>query len=198
MIPAPLQRCDVVLFAASALATAFGLMALPAFDPLTTLLGWSGPWAFAAAALHVGMAWLGCELLLRTLAPRLPLAWRGWRSHWVVRAALGLALLCWLASQVLQGQTVDARALLWLQLMPLLLWASGLLSRSPLGRQGSQTRLTSVEAGQHFRHDTGMMNQVDVRRGGHMAELGPWQAGTGHGKDDVVAVAVTAKEKAAA
>lgn len=198
MPPAPLHRCEVMLFAAAALATAFGLMMMPAFDPLSTLLGLSAPWVFAAAALHAGMAWLGCELLLLTLTPRLPPAWKGRRSQWVVRAVLGLALLWWVASQVQQGRTADARALVWLQLMPLLLWASGLLSGSAPGRQGSRTGLTPVETGQHFRHDTGMMNQVDVRRGGHMAELGSWQAGTGHGKDDVVAVAVTAKEKAAA
>ena len=72
-------------------------------------------------------------------------------------------------------------------------------ARTRSGRYGQniKTGLTPVEAGQHFRHDTGMMNQVDVRRGGHMADLGPGQAGAGRGKDDVVAVAVAAEKKAA-
>jgi hypothetical protein len=185
------RRSEFVLFVALSLGLGAGLWVLPAFDPLDALSRWPAPAALIAGLLHGVLAWMGGELALaclvrRQLAGRQPAALR-----WAWRVLVAGALAWWAASPWWQA-VHDARALLWLQLMPLLLWPSGLLGWRDL-RSAAR-----AEPMQQVRHDQRVQDQVHVRRGGQMPVAGVRQASRAGRKDDVVAMAVEASEQSAA
>lgn len=194
------RRADLFLFAALNLALVAGLSVLPPFDLLAPLARWAAPMGLLIGLVHGLLAWLGGDLALRCLALRVHPFWAGTAGRYGLRLLLAAALGWWLLSQVGPGGHADARALLWLQALPLLLWPAGLL-----GRAGSVRAQRLVdgpriepESAQHFHHDTGMMNQVDMGRGGHMADLRPRQQRRVRREHDVVARAEAAGEGFAA
>lgn len=189
------RRTDAALFAALALALGFGLLAAPAFDPLE-ILSQHRVLFWLAGCLHAALGWWGGELALASLGRRFHPAWNGTATRWALGVALLVALAWWWMSlQAPSSHLADGRPLLWLELQPLMLWPAGLLARRSVI---DEPVFTTLEQGQHHCHDTRMMNQVDVRRGGHMADPRIGKAGAGRRKDDVVTVTEAAHEQATA
>lgn len=199
MTPELNQRCASALFGALALATACGLMVLPSFDPLAPLRHGLAAGALLAALLHAGLAWLGLSLALhrcgwaRTATPASSLA------ALLRLAGVGAALAWWLLSLLIEPRA-DARALLWLQTLPLWCMLAGLgrRERRP-GRARVGTgifELTAMaqrhqQAVEHLRP----VQHVHVRSTGNVPVTGTGQARVGRGKDDVVAMAVATQEQ---
>jgi len=185
-----------------ALAVGGGLMALPVVDPLEAL-GHHGLLAtLLAGVLHGLLAWLGGSLALRRLACRTHPSWAGRRARWALGLLLGAGLGWWLLTgqaAPLHRAGADARPLMWLQLLPLLLWPAGLLTLQSGDRgHGGRGGKRSAHPTQDLRQGPGVVNQVNVPRGGQVVDLGARQARAGGRKHDVVAMAKTAQEQAAA
>lgn len=109
------RRCTWLLWLALAAATAAGLLAAPAFDPLIWLHHQGLPGLALAAVLHAllgtgASAWLARQADERMLHLGLALT------------ALGLLILA-------LSRTADARLLLWIQGLPLCWLIAALTSR---------------------------------------------------------------------
>jgi hypothetical protein len=152
MTPELARRCELFLFCAMAAAVGAGLWVVPAFDIFGALQRLQAPFGLIAAVSHVLLAWLSGELVLGAMA-----VWMSslWHPH-----------------------GADARALLWLQTLPLWLWPAGLMGprqgRLPQYLRDAQRDMaTATDSGQHLQHDTGSMQSAEINRVGHMALLNP-------------------------
>ena len=197
MSPELSLRSRRVLVVALAMAAAFGLSLMSPFDhgewlrhsPL------AGPWL--AALAHGGAGWWGLMLAVQAWAPS---GLRGTPASGAVSAVaamgVGVALLMWVLSLLLSG-AADARALLWLQILPL--WSHlarlALSPRPPfdgrraaMGGQGPEVALTQgpEQAIKHRR----VVQQGQVGHTGHTQMLRPGPRVAQRGKHDGVAVAV--------
>jgi hypothetical protein len=182
------RRCALVLFLALSLGVGCGLIAAPAFDPLAWLP--QGGWARGSLPflLHGLLAWGSTVLVRRQLSARVDASWSAPAARWALNLGV-VAALAWWAASAWSSSVPDARALLWLELLPVWLAASGVL-RDPLAeRRRLPADVGSGETTQHFRHDTRLMNQIDVGSGGHMTVLGASQQRMARREHDVVAVA---------
>ena len=199
MTPELNQRCANALLLALALAVACGLMALPAFDLLDPLR--QGPVAggLLAALLHGALAWLGLSLALHRCG------WARGPAHASSLAALlrlslvGAALTWWLLSLLIEPRA-DARALLWLQTLPLWCALAGIGRRE---RRPGRTRMgagipklpaVSQRHQQAVKH-LGAVQHLHMRGAGDVPGARTGQARVGGGEHDVVAMAVAAQEQ---
>lgn len=183
------HRSEFVLFFAMSLGLGAGLWVLPAFDLLDPLTHWFAPAALLAGLLHGLMAWLGGELVLACVARRQSPARRLRALRWSVRSLLATGLAWWALSPWWSGGQHDARALLWQQLLPLLLWPAGLLCWADL-RSG-----TRGQPVQQRRQGLGVVHQSHMGRGRQVVMPGIRQAGGAGRKNDLVTVAVEAGEQ---
>ncbi|OYT86983.1 MAG: hypothetical protein CFE46_12175 [Burkholderiales bacterium PBB6] len=177
MTPELARRCELFLFCAMAAAVGAGLWVVPAFDIFGALQRLQAPFGLIAAVSHVLLAWLSGELVLARLARRHHSAWQ----RRAVRAGLVVlvmgAMAVWMSS-LWHPHGADARALLWLQSLPLWLWPAGLMgprqSRLPQYLRDAQRDMaTATDSGQHLQHDTGSMQSAEINRVGHMALMNP-------------------------
>ena len=196
MPPDLARRCALILFASMAIAIGCGLFAVPAFDPLAVMQQLPAPLGVLALVAHGVVAWLSTEMTRVYLARRVdqrfdaPMARR---LQWgLIVAALGWWVY---TGQLLRAG--DARALMWLELLPLWLGPAGLVRRrSGQGWAGMHTTvLGTQEFAQHFHHDTRSMDQVDMGSGGHMTLLGTRQPSRARRKHHVVAPGAVAAEQ---
>lgn len=198
MTPELSHRCAQMLFLALAMAVACGLWAAPALDPLAPLRRLPLAGTLLAAMSHVSLAWLGLNLTLRWLAPR--------SSTPPPRPLLGLLVagaLAWWMLSLLLGGGADARALLWLQSLPLWALVAGLpAGRRPAGRTLHRRRSAPGAAlsqrGEDLLEHVGSVDHGHMRRARQVPGTGTGQQRPGSRKDNVVAMAEAAKEQAAA
>ncbi len=168
LTPTPIaRRSTVMLYLAMTLAVGCGLGMLPPLDPLEALRQPPDPLGGVAALLHLGLASLGmaaCRRALQRQGSRWAARrWLVWGGHGVV----AVAWLWWLGSWQLTP-TADARALLWLEMLPLWLWPAGLLDlrmanrpedASGVAALGRAPLLQALPYG--FEH-SGLFEQIDV------------------------------------
>jgi len=181
-------RCSLVLFLALSLGVGCGLIALPAFDPLLALnpgQPWSRALAFAAHGL---LAWAGTEMIRRQLPAQKSPVWSDAAGRWVQALAV-VAAFAWWTTSLWSVSAPDARALVWLESLPLWLFPAGLLRFPSVDRRKPQAGVGGVKALQHLRHDTLLIQQIDMGGGGHMAFFGVGQHRMAGREHDVVAVA---------
>jgi hypothetical protein len=198
MTPELTRRCASFLFLALALATAFGLMSLPAFDWLEPITRLSGELAWLTFSLHATLTWLCISLVTRQLARHVHPAWQSSAARGAALVLLGLALGWWLLTHY-RLDNADGRGLLWLQTLVLLLWPAGLLSGTARpARSNRGGDIDDAELSQYCWHDTGAMKEVEVGRGGHMASPRARQHRALGRKHDVIRVAEDAEEALAA
>lgn len=193
MTPDMSRRYALALFLALSVAVGVGLLSLPAFDPTLPLRPWLGTWA--SGCVLATAAFIGGHLTLRQLGRAHP-AWSLRLPRAVMWLAWGLAQSTWLLG-LLQGQTADGRALLWLALSPLWLAASGLWGRSGPGSE-TVSRLRPPQGLPQRGDGGGVIDHVDVRRPLDVKLPGTSQQRIRGREDDVVAMAVEAEEPFAA
>lgn len=171
-----LRRSSALLFAALALAMACGLGSLPPVDPLRSLRELAGAPALLAAALHLGLAALGAEASRRALARQGVALCEGEAARWGVAVTSVMAWLWWVGQWQL-GEVADARALLWLEMLPLWLWPAGLL------------QAPSAQAAAHRVEHFGAAEQIDMPGARHLEPVRPRPRLGRLGEHDVVAAA---------
>lgn len=120
------------MYAAIHVALACGMLSLGPVDPWGLLRpthdGWF--WTTLLLSCHAAWALASIELVLRGLARRIDSRCTQPLVRLLAVLAVLLATAAWLLSAALSGAAEsDARALLWLQLLPLGLWPAGLIGR---------------------------------------------------------------------
>lgn len=126
------------MYAAIHVALACGLLSLGPVDPWGLLRHTHDNWFWTALVLSCHAAWAiaSVELVLRRLARRIDSRCMQPRVRLLAVLVVLVATAAWLLSAALSGATEsDARALLWLQLLPLGLWPAGLIGRQMGARQ---------------------------------------------------------------
>jgi len=181
-------RCSLVLFLALSLGVGCGLIALPAFDPVLALNP-GQPWSLALAfAAHGLLAWASTEMIRRQLPSRTTPVWSDAAGRWAQALALAAAFAWWTA-RLWSVSAPDARALVWLESLPLWLFPAGLLRFPSVSGRRPQIDVGGLKALQHLRHDGRLIHQIDMGGGGHMAFFGVGQHRIAGREHDIVAVA---------
>lgn len=182
------RRSTLMLYLAMALAVGCGLSVLPPLDPLAPLR--ERPWASSLlpAALHLALASLGAHICRCTILRQGDAKEYGRGLQWLCAGAVAAAWLWWLGTWRYDEQA-DARALLWLEMLPLWLWPAGLRGQSAMSvlRHANSTRAkpaflsTGLQALQYGVEDSGLLEQVDMTGPRHRQDFaaGPDRAPRG-------------------
>lgn len=161
------RRSTVMLYLAMSLAVGCGLSMLPPLDPLEALRQPPEPLGGLAALLHLGLSSLGVEACRRALLRQGGALATGRRLAWLGLGAVAAAWLWWLGTWQLTP-TADARALLWLEMLPLWLWPAGLLDlrATPRPQDASDAatfnRPALLQALPYGFEHSGLFEQIDV------------------------------------
>jgi hypothetical protein len=195
MTPELSRRCGWSLFVALALAAGAGLVALPSLDPLRALprLEMPGSGLWLAGTVHALLAGAAGALTWHRLAHRVHPAWGSLPARAALLCTWLLGLSIW-AVGALDVGAGDARALMWLELLPLWLGVAGLWGSAA----GASGPVGQAQRAPGFAPHLGVVNQVDMRRAGDVAVPGTVEQGRRRREGDVVAVAVEADEPFAA
>ena len=194
MTPDLHRRCAVLLFAALAMAVACGLLVAPPLDPWSPLRRVPVAGVLVAAVVQGALAWLGLSLAMRWLWPD-----AGTWPRVLLAAPVAGALAWWVGSLLLSDQA-DARALCWLQSLPVWAIVAGLsggrsLQTRHLLRRPSIDQTTFSHTRQQAVEDLRVVEQGDVRSPRNVQASPAGQARAGSRKDNVVAMTEGTQEQ---